>query len=127
MLWPSVPFTVEPKSVGTAYGLITAIQNSGLAAFPLIISALYDASDSKYIPNVELFFTGCAIAGVAVGIFLNIMDARNGGKLNSKDGKVSLDDSLHNEAHPSIVTLRSPFLRLATLAITLKIDRLARC
>eukprot|EP00520_Triparma_pacifica_P017792 CAMPEP_0118668346 /NCGR_PEP_ID=MMETSP0785-20121206/20294_1 /TAXON_ID=91992 /ORGANISM="Bolidomonas pacifica, Strain CCMP 1866" /LENGTH=588 /DNA_ID=CAMNT_0006562907 /DNA_START=19 /DNA_END=1785 /DNA_ORIENTATION=+ len=87
VLWPSVPFTVEPKSVGTAYGLITAIQNSGLAAFPLIISALYDASDNKYIPNVELFFTGCAIAGVAVGILLNIMDARNGGKLNSKDGK----------------------------------------
>ncbi|GMH54858.1 hypothetical protein TrRE_jg6886, partial [Triparma retinervis] len=30
VLWPSVPFTVEAKSVGTAYGLITAIQNSGL-------------------------------------------------------------------------------------------------
>jgi len=73
--------------VGTAYGLITAIQNSGLAAFPLIISALYDSANNSYIPTVELFFTGCAIGGVIVGILLNVMDARGGGKLNSKDGK----------------------------------------
>ena len=80
-LWPSVPFAVEEKSVGTAYGLITAIQNSGLAAFPLVVSALKTAS-GHYIPTVEIFFTSCAVCGVVVGLFLNIMDAKTGGKLN---------------------------------------------
>jgi MFS family permease len=31
-LWPSVPMVVEPSRVGTAFGLLTAIQNVGLMA-----------------------------------------------------------------------------------------------
>ncbi|GMH95609.1 hypothetical protein TrST_g6790 [Triparma strigata] len=87
VLWPSVPFSVEAKSVGTAYGLITAIQNFGLAVFPLIVSQLKSANGGLYLPNCEVFFTGCAAAGVLVGALLNIFDARRGGKLNSIDGK----------------------------------------
>ncbi len=93
VLWPSVPFSVEEKSIGTAYGLITAIQNSGLAAFPLIISVIYNNSDNKYIPNVEIFFVACAVCGVFVGLALNIMDAKRGGLLNAPAvGKKPEDD-----------------------------------
>ena len=75
-------FTVADKSVGTAYGLITAIQNSGLAAFPLVVAALRVHAGGNCIPTVEIFFTCCA-AGVVVGLFFNIMDAKRGGKLNA--------------------------------------------
>ncbi|GMI15107.1 hypothetical protein TrLO_g4155 [Triparma laevis f. longispina] len=87
VLWPSVPFSVEAKSVGTAYGLITAIQNFGLAVFPIIVSQLKISNDGLYLPSAEVFFTMCAAAGVIVGIFLNVFDAKRGGKLNSIDGK----------------------------------------
>ncbi|GMI27444.1 hypothetical protein TrCOL_g3605 [Triparma columacea] len=106
VLWPSVPFTVEEKSVGTAYGLITAIQNSGLAAFPLIISALYDEAGNKYIPTVEVFFAGCAALGVVVGVVLNVQDKRTGGKLNSVDGKgyEKLDGDIDAPPTPLLMT-----------------------
>jgi hypothetical protein len=85
VLWPSVPLTVEEKSVGTAYGLITAIQNAGLACFPIIISVLYSAADNKYIPTVEVFFMCCACGGLIIGALLNIMDFKRGGLLNAVD------------------------------------------
>jgi len=95
VLWPSVPYSVPEKSVGTAYGLITAIQNSGLAMFPLIIAMIYKHSDSHYIPWVEIFFVCCACGGVLVGIMLNVVDARTGGKLNAKS--VFLDEDNDEE------------------------------
>lgn len=41
VLWPSVPFTVADDRVGVAYGLTTAIQNGGLALFPLVAATIY--------------------------------------------------------------------------------------
>ena len=34
-IWPCVPLIVDAQRVGTAFGVMTAIQNLGLAAFPL--------------------------------------------------------------------------------------------
>jgi len=82
VIWPSVPLTVKEESVGTAFGAIVAIQNIGLAFFPLIIAAVYTASDDKYIPNVEYFFVVCAVLGTGVGIVLNILDGKTGRTLN---------------------------------------------
>ena len=88
VIWPSVPLTVTKQYTGTAYGVITSIQNIGLALLPLIIAAIYNISGS-YIPNVEVFFTSCACAGVLVGLIMIRVDRRTGGKLNavSSDGK----------------------------------------
>ena len=43
--------------VGMAYGVATAIQNGGLAAFPIVIAAIKTASGG-YVPWVEYFFVG---------------------------------------------------------------------
>lgn len=45
-LWPSIPYCVEPAFVGFAYGVITALQNFGLAAFPLMTGFVL----TKYTP-----------------------------------------------------------------------------
>ena len=82
VIWPSVPLTVEKRYTGTAFGVITSVQNIGLSIFPLIIAAIYSASGNRYIPNVELFFTACAGVGVLLGLILNRLDHRHGGKLN---------------------------------------------
>lgn len=41
-LWPSVPWVVPENMVGFAYGVMTALQNTGLAIFPLITGAVLD-------------------------------------------------------------------------------------
>jgi len=82
VIWPSVPLTVSENLVGTAFGTIVAIQNIGLAVFPMVIAYIYTLSDDHYIPNVEYFFVACAICGTIVGILLNIFDRRNGSILN---------------------------------------------
>ena len=82
VLWPSVPLVVPKRYVGTAFGVITSIQNIGLALFPLVIAAVYNASGRRYVPNVEFFFMSCAMAGIVVGVVMNRVDWRYGNKLN---------------------------------------------
>lgn len=115
VIWPSVPLTVSKQLTGTAYGVITSIQNMGLALFPLIIAAIYNISGS-YIPNVEIFFSCCATAGVIVGLLMIRLDRRTGGKLNtvsstSKSDSIDSEnvrhhdnyfDPLSNDTNPSI-------------------------
>jgi MFS family permease len=92
VLWPSVPLVVEPQFIGLGYGVITSVQNAGLALFPLIVAAIYSA-DELYIPNVEFFFVGLAVIGFLVGIYLNIYDAKHGNIFNSAGGDTrSLED-----------------------------------
>ena len=43
-LWGCIPYTVEPRLIGTAYGLCTAIQNIGLTISPLISAACLETS-----------------------------------------------------------------------------------
>ena len=36
-LWGSIPYVVEAKTIGTAFGVCTAIQNGGMAIAPTIV------------------------------------------------------------------------------------------
>ena len=72
-LWPSVPYTVNKDSVGLAYGVITAVQNAGLAGLPLVVSAVYSDSDELYIPYVEVLLIAFGAVGVLSAIGLNIL------------------------------------------------------
>lgn len=40
--WGSVPYVVDPNSVGTAFGIATAIQNIGLVIAPTIVGMIKD-------------------------------------------------------------------------------------
>jgi hypothetical protein len=62
---------------------VTSVQNAGLAFFPLMIAAVFNASNSRYIPNCEYFFMAISIAGILIGIRLNFLDYYNGNILNS--------------------------------------------
>ncbi|DAZ98210.1 TPA: hypothetical protein N0F65_005342 [Lagenidium giganteum] len=95
-LWPSVPYVVEARHVGCAYGAITSIQNIGLAVFPLMVAAEYNRND-RYIPGVEMLFVTFGMLGSVVGIALNVLDYQNGSVLNRahvgvSESTVSLDD-----------------------------------
>jgi hypothetical protein len=44
VMWPSVAYVVDASKLGTAYGLMTMIQNIGLAGFNLMIGWANDTS-----------------------------------------------------------------------------------
>ncbi len=61
VMWPSVAIIVEPSRLGTAYGLMTMIQNIGLFGFNLLIGFSNDFSGasatnpSGYTPGMWIF------------------------------------------------------------------------
>jgi MFS family permease len=61
IIWPAVPYLVEPNRLGTAYGLMTMVQAMGLTVINLLAGALNDyfgASDTNpggYTPMLWLF------------------------------------------------------------------------
>ena len=80
VIWPSVPLTVRPNLVGTAFGTIMAVQNLGLAVFPVVIAAIHDRNGGRYLPSVEFFFVACAVIGSLAGLFLNLVDCCRSGE-----------------------------------------------
>jgi MFS family permease len=93
VLWPSVTLVVDESLQGEAFGIITCVQNIGLAVFPLIVAAVFNFSGKRYIPNVELFFVGCALIGTLCGVALMVIDWRTGNRLKRVQcGGASEDD-----------------------------------
>ncbi|EQC31215.1 hypothetical protein SDRG_11138 [Saprolegnia diclina VS20] len=80
-LWPSIPYVVDARLVGSAYGAITSIQNLGLALFPMLVAMVYSV-ENKYLPSVEMLFVAFGALGSVAGILLNIVDYKNGSVLN---------------------------------------------
>jgi len=107
-LWPSVPYAVKKEYIGTANGVMTSIQNSGLAVFPIIIAAILKPCDGNppkaasarlhedqyhYCESTmdnyryaELFFVGLAGFGTLIGIWLVVDD-------------ITYRDSILNRSH----------------------------
>jgi MFS family permease len=78
-VWPSVPLIVDTRRVGTAFGLMTAIQNLGLATCPVANGALRDATHS-YTAS-EIMFALLGFCGLLFSILLLRADHREGGQL----------------------------------------------
>ncbi len=63
IMWPSVAYVVEENKLGTAYGLMTLVQNVGLAGFNLVIGWANDyagasaANPSGYRLGMLIFST----------------------------------------------------------------------
>lgn len=82
-LWPSVALVTEPAYHATAYGVVTAVQNLGLAAVPLAVGTLmpdphcatYDACVASYT-HVELLLIGLGTVGFMAGVGLCVADFR---------------------------------------------------
>jgi len=81
-MWPSIPLVVQKHQVGTAYGLMTAIQNVGLAVFPFVSGKLRDVTGGYVATQVMFGILGC------IGLFFAFMllraDRAVGGVLESK-------------------------------------------
>lgn len=75
-MWPSVPLVVDKEKVGTAFGLMTAIQNVGLLAFPYLNGALRDHT-SGYAWS-QTMFAGLGLFGLVFAGLLLAADRKAG-------------------------------------------------
>jgi MFS family permease len=78
-MWPSVPLIVRSERVGTAFGLMTAIQNVGLGLFPLLNGLLRDKT-GDYVAS-QYMFASLGIIGLVFALLLKRADKREGGGL----------------------------------------------
>ena len=73
-MWPSVPLIVRSERVGTAFGLMTAIQNVGLGLFPLFNGLLRDATGA-YVAS-QVMFASLGLVGLVFALLLKRADRR---------------------------------------------------
>jgi MFS family permease len=78
-MWPAVPLIVEENRVGTAFGLMTMIQNIGLGLFPWLNGKLRDVTHD-YASSMVMFAL-LGVAGLVFAVLLQRADARGGGVL----------------------------------------------
>jgi MFS family permease len=78
-MWPSVPLVVEEKRVGTAFGLMTAIQNLGLALFPFLNGKLRDVTGTY--TATQVMFAALGVVGLIFAMLLLRSDRRHGNVL----------------------------------------------
>lgn len=78
-MWPAVPLIVKKEHVGTAFGLITFIQNIGLALFPYLNGLLRDLT-STYSASM-LMFAGLGVFGLIFALLLKRADKTMGNVL----------------------------------------------
>ena len=71
-MWPAVPLIVKKEHVGTAFGLITFIQNIGLALFSYLNGFLRDLTNN-YLASM-LMFACLGVFGVIFALLLKRSD-----------------------------------------------------
>lgn len=83
VFWPCVPLVVEPKIVGTGFGIISAFQNGMLAVNPLIMGAIQDATrpDKGGFFYSEIYLGLLAAVGFVNSLLIFIEDKRSGNVL----------------------------------------------
>lgn len=96
-LWPSIRLLVAEHVVGTAFGIMTCVQNVGLSLFPVIIAVVYN-SHTSYVPAVEVFLMACSALAVAVGAALWIIDRRTGSRLRTRGNSIAATLPPHRHA-----------------------------
>lgn len=83
VIWPSVAYIVEQKALGTALGLMTMIQNIGMAGMNYVLGNANDyghasaANPSGYNLMLQLL-TGLALSSVVFGVLLRMRETGPG-------------------------------------------------
>ncbi|MCP4152228.1 MAG: major facilitator superfamily domain-containing protein 1 [bacterium] len=77
-MWPSVPLVVKKERVGTAFGVMTAIQNIGLTVFPILNGKLREITGS-YTAS-QIMFASLGLVGLIFAFLLL--------RANKKEGNI---------------------------------------
>lgn len=78
-MWPSVPLVVKKERVGTAFGIMTAIQNIGLGLFPYLNGKLREITGSY--TSSQIMFASLGLFGLVFAFLLLRADKKAGNVL----------------------------------------------
>ncbi|XP_013421243.1 major facilitator superfamily domain-containing protein 1 [Lingula anatina] len=78
-LWPIVAMVVPEHQLGTAYGIMQAVQNLGLAVISMVSGMILD---SKGYLVLEVFFLIWLCVALIASVLLYLVDAAKGGHIN---------------------------------------------
>jgi hypothetical protein len=83
-MWPSVAYIVPHERLGTAYGVMTMIQNVGLAGFNLLIGWINDAAGASAqnpggYEHMLMVFSTLGFLGLFFSIMLRRTETGPGG------------------------------------------------
>ncbi|XP_005106021.1 major facilitator superfamily domain-containing protein 1 [Aplysia californica] len=93
-LWPMVALIIPAHQLGTAYGIMQAIQNLGLAVISLTAGIIVDKSGYLIL---EVFFMAWLCLALIAAVLLYLVDAARGGKLNYSSKKRNALKELEDE------------------------------
>eukprot|EP00743_Colponemidia_sp_Colp-15_P003953 GILK01004264.1.p1 GENE.GILK01004264.1~~GILK01004264.1.p1 ORF type:complete len:608 (+),score=83.03 GILK01004264.1:88-1911(+) len=80
-LYAAVPLVLPPSVVGTGYGVLSCVYNTGLCVTPSIVGFIRDRTGSY--DAVMIYFSINVLIACCFGAFMNYYDSRSGsGKLN---------------------------------------------
>lgn len=85
-MWPAIPIMVEEKRLGTAYGLMTLIQNVGLTVFNWLAGKITDLSGGDY-KNTILMFAALGLIGFLFALFLKRAARQDGNRIELPSGQ----------------------------------------
>ncbi|XP_014669907.1 PREDICTED: major facilitator superfamily domain-containing protein 1-like [Priapulus caudatus] len=94
-LWPTVAYVIADHQLGTAYGIMQAIQNLGLAVIALVCGSVVD--NNGYL-ILEVFFLGWLALALVAAVLLYLIDSGRGLNLNlSATGRAQMVEELERE------------------------------
>jgi len=94
IFWPCVPLVVKENVVGTAYGIITALQNLMLTIIPMVLGAVAEGTKDFHSGYfwTEILLAGIVAIGLSITIWMYFVDIRTNGKLNKPSAKEGEED-----------------------------------
>ena len=74
-LWPTIPLIIEEKRLGTAFGLMTLLQNVGMTAVPWLAGKITDISGGDYTYTM-IMFSFLGFVGLGFSLLLKISEKK---------------------------------------------------
>jgi MFS family permease len=74
-LWPTIPLIIEEKRLGTAFGLMTLLQNVGMTAVPWLAGKITDISGGDYTYTM-MMFASLGFIGLVFSLLLKISEKK---------------------------------------------------
>ncbi len=74
-LWPTIPLIIEEERLGTAFGMMTLLQNIGMTAVPWLAGKITDISGGDYTYTM-IMFASLGFVGLIFSILLKISEKK---------------------------------------------------
>lgn len=92
-LWSSIPYVVPAKTIGSAFGLTTSIQQIGLVIAPTITGILENRTPGRFV-NTYCFLGSLAFLGIFLNIWLYMDDIKNRNSVLDRVDKPNLEEMM---------------------------------